>query len=453
VTSLDEAVAPDGSDRPHHAPALAAVRGRDLRALAADLDADVRRAGLRHGVGEHEHDFRIDPVPRVLQQAEWDHLAAGVVQRVLALEAFAADAHGAREAVRAGVVPAEVLETSRYLAAEVPTPTAYVGMAGPDVVRGADGRLVVLEDNVRTPTMLAYALAARDLVGGRLDVEPAPHPVREAAGAAARAMLRAATPVADPVVAVLGDGPRSGVAWEITALAELVGAPAVVAEDLRRHGDHLLLPDGRPVDVLWRRTSEERLRDDAGRLSDLGELLLAPLRAGTVAVVNAFGSGVADDKRAYCYVEELVRFYRGEEPLLRSVPSYDLGEPGRLAQVLPRLHELVVKPRSGSGGHGVLIGPRASREQVERAREVVAAEPGEWVAQELVALSTHPTVVDGALVPRHVDLRPFAFATGPGTGDRGITVLPGGFTRVALREGDLVVNASQGGGGKDTWVV
>jgi carboxylate-amine ligase len=346
------------------------------------------------------------------------------------------------------VVPAAVLDTNRYLTPGLPPPRRWIGMAGPDVVRGADGQLVVLEDNVRTPTLLAYALAARDLVAPRLGVQPGPVPVREAARTAMRRMLAAATDVPDPVVAVLGDGPRSAVAWEIDRLGEMVDAPVVLPAQLTVRGEDLALPDGRRVDLLWRRTSEERLTDDDGRPDELGELLLGPLRAGTVTVVNAFGTGVADDKRTFPYVEDLVRFFLGEEPQLRSQPAYDLGDPDRCRAALDRLSELVLKPRSGSGGHGVLIGPRADADQLERARAAVLAAPGEWIAQEPVALSTHPTVVDGALVPRHVDYRPYAFCV-----DDETIVLPGGFTRVSLTEGELVVNASQGGGGKDTWVV
>ncbi|WP_176819050.1 circularly permuted type 2 ATP-grasp protein [Quadrisphaera sp. DSM 44207] len=446
--ALDEALAPDGRERPHAAAALAAVRRHDLAALAAEVARDAERRGLHRGIGSEDDVLPVDPVPRVVHGAEWDRLASGLAQRVRALEAFAADAHGAREAVRAGVVPAQVVDSSRYHAPGLPPPRVFVGMAGPDVVRGADGRLVVLEDNVRTPTMLAYALALREVVGERLRVRPGPRPVRAAARAAAWGVLRAATPVPDPVVAVLDDDGPGRVRWEVGALAALLGVPAVRPAQLRPRGGALVLPDGRRVDVLWRRTSEERLHDDAGRLNALGQLLLGPLRAGSLAVVNAFGSGVADDKRTYPYVEDLVRFFCGEEPLLGSVPAYDLGDPRQLVQALPRLHELVVKPRSGSGGRGVLIGPRASAQQLARARAAVAAEPGEWIAQEVVALSTHPTAVDGALVPRHVDLRPFAFCDG-----ERVVVLPGGFTRVALGAGELVVNASQGGGAKDTWVV
>ena len=448
---LDEALDRTGADRPHAADVMAAVRSRGPGALAAR----VRSAAELHGVvldkGLEARPFAIDPVPRIVAAAEWDALAAGIAQRVRALEAFVADVHGPREAVRAGVVPADVVDTNRYALTRyglvLPPPRVWIGLAGPDVVRGVDGRFVVLEDNVRTPTMLAYALAARDLLAPLLDVRPGPRPLREPAREALRRMLAAAAGPPDPVVAVLDDGGRPAVRWEIARLAELVDAPAVRPEDLLARGDALHLADGRRVDLLWRRTSEERLHDDAGRVNALGELLLRPLAAGTVAVVNAFGTGVADDKRTYPYVEDLVRFFCGEEPLLPSVPSYDLGDPVQRAAALPRLADLVVKPRSGSGGHGVLIGPRATGGQLEGVRRAVEADPGEWIAQEPVALSTHPTVVDGALVPRHVDLRPFAVHDG-----ERVTVLPGGLTRVALGEGDLIVNASQGGGGKDTWV-
>ncbi len=466
--ALDEALLPDGGDREHAAASLAAVRAYGPGALAADVARAAADLDLQHGPAGEAHLFSVDPVPRVLRRAEWERLAAGLTQRLRALEAFVADAHGPREAVRAGVVPAAVLDTNRYLTPGLPPPRRWIGMAGPDVVRGADGELVVLEDNVRTPSLLAYALAARDLVAPRLIEDlAAPHasdprrgplqqgrssttpaPVREAAVAAMRRMLAAATDVPDPVVAVLGDGPRSAVAWEIDRFGEMVGAPVVLPSELTTRGDALVLPDGRRVDLLWRRTSEERLTDDDGRPSELGELLLGPLRAGTVTVVNAFGTGVADDKRTFPYVEDLVRFFLGEEPQLRSVPAYDLGDPDRCRAALDRLPELVLKPRSGSGGHGVLIGPRADAGGLERARAAVLAAPGEWIAQEPVALSTHPTVVDGALVPRHVDYRPYAFCA-----DDETIVLPGGFTRVSLTEGELVVNASQGGGGKDTWVV
>jgi uncharacterized circularly permuted ATP-grasp superfamily protein len=408
---------------------------------AAGVAEAARAAGLVHGAGAAEHPFHVDPVPRGLAEDEWAALARGLVQRVEALEAFAADAHGPRRAVAAGVVPEAVLATSRYLEPGLPRPARYIGLAGPDVVRGADGELVVLEDNVRTPTMLGFALALRRVVHGHVPGGPDPDALEAAVLDTVRRMLRAAAPaVEDPVVAVLGDGVRSALRWELGATAALLGVPHVEPEHLRpAPGGRLRLPDGRAVDVLWRRTSEERLRDDDGRPNALGRLLLDPVRDGTVAVVNAFGAGIADDKRVFGRVEALVRFFLGEAPVLRSVPTYDA------ADVLDRLGELVVKPRSGSGGYGVAIRPAGA--QLDRVRAAVEADPEEWIAQEVVELSTHPTVVDGALAPRHVDLRPFACWDGAR-----VVVLPAAFTRVALEAGNMVVNASQGGGGKDTWV-
>jgi carboxylate-amine ligase len=210
----------------------------------------------------------------------------------------------------------------------------------------------------------------------------------------------------------------------------------------------LRLLDGRRVQVVYRRTNEDRLRGDDGELTPLGACLLPALRAGTVTVINGYGTGVADDKLVYPYVDALVRFYLGEEPLVPSVPTYDLAHADARAEAFERLGELVVKPRDGHGGTGVLIGPRASAAQLRAVREEIERRPDAWVAQETVALSTHPTVIDGRLEPRHIDVRPFVFYDG-----EHVRALPGGLTRVALEAGQLIVNSSRGGGGKDTWVL
>jgi carboxylate-amine ligase len=244
---------------------------------------------------------------------------------------------------------------------------------------------------------------------------------------------------------LLGDGAKDPVGWEAGVLARDLAIGHVALADLAHRGDRLVeRASGRAVDVVYRRTAEERLRGDDGRLNALGEALLAPLRAGTLAVVNAFGTGVADDKRTYAHVEDLVRLFCGEEPLLRSVPTLDLGRAEDREEALDRMGELVFKPRSGSGGHGLLFGPHATPPELDDLAARIRARPGDWVAQALLRFGTHPTVVDGALVPRHVDLRPFVV---------GGRALPGGLSRVALGEGELVVNLSQGGGGKDTWVL
>lgn len=419
------------------APVRAALDDCDLADLAARATEGVRERGVEMGGPHGAAPLRLDPVPRVVAGDEWDRLADGLVQQLRALEAFLRDPS---LAVREGVVPAEVVETCLYREpGPAPSPVA-VGVYGPDVVRDAAGELVVLEDNLRTPTLMGYAEAAREVVGGLLPGTP--RPLGGVAPALA-GLLRAAAPdVDDPVVAVLGDRRGSGVRWEPERFARALGVPLVDLDDLTARGDRLRLPNGRPVDVLWRRTSEERLLDDAGALNAYGQALLPGLASGRLRVVNPYGTGLADDKRVHARVDDLVRLHLGEEPRLRSVPTWDA------ADVLDRLDELVLKPRTGSGGWGVTVMPHADAAARAAARAAVLTRPSDWVAQEPVALSTVPVVVGGRLEPRHVDLRPCVLSDGAGA-----TVLAGGATRFASAAGGLVVNAAQGGGLKDTWVL
>ena len=376
--------------------------------------------------------FHLDPIPRVIEAAEWAELEAGLAQRVRALDAWCADVYSQRAIVRDGVVPARVIETSDTLepalrGLELP---AWIGIAGLDVVRAPDGRFLVLEDNVRTPSGMAYLAAARATIERLLRPARAPAAVDDL-----RDMLRSAfaavTSAPEPRAVVLTDGPQNSAYWEHARIAELLDVPLVEEVDPAR------------VDVVYRRTDASRLHTSVGRM------LERPWRDGRIGLVNAFGVGVADDKLAHAYVEDMVRYYLGEEPRLGSVRTFDLGRPDVLAEALDRIDELVVKPRAGYGGEGVVICPHAEPEDVRRIRDAVRACPEDYVAQELVELSEHPTVVDGAVEPRHVDLRPFVFL-GPGGSAR---VLPGGLTRVALDAGTLVVNSSQNGGVKDTWVL
>jgi carboxylate-amine ligase len=380
----------------------------------------------------------------VLDGQEWDALAAGLAQRTRALEAFLRDP---QVAVDAGVLPDELVRTSIHRAPEQPPPSVPLGVYGPDVVRDADGRFVVLEDNCRTPTLMGYAAGVRELSIRHLDPPAGLRPYDEQLVPALERVLRAAAPdVPDPVLAVLVDA--DVVKYEPLRLAGALGVPAVTVDQLELRGDTVRLPDGRPVDVLWRRTSEERLRDDRGEPNAYGRVLLRPLAAGTVRVVDPYGTGVVDDKRTARYVEELVRLHLGEEPLLRTARSYDLGRPDDLAQTADRLDELVLKPRAGSGGRGVVVGPQASPAQLREVLAAVRQDPAGWVAQEVVRLSTCDTWTGSRLEARHVDLRPCVLSDGVT-----VTVLPGGLTRFAPAAGDLVVNLSQGGGAKDTWVV
>lgn len=400
--------------------------------------------------------FRVDPVPRILTAGEWSRLEAGVAQRFRALAEFVSDVYGERRIVEAGKMPARVIESASHFEPSMMgvETLAQSYVAGLDLVRGADGQLRVLEDNIRTPSGISYLIAARAAVDAHLPVE-APRARRDPSSAydtLARALREAAPAgVADPSVVVLSDGPQNSAWWEHGQIAETLGVPLVTPSSLASRGGRLRAEvdgDTRQVDVVYRRTDEDRLRGGDGRATWIADLLYEPVRRGTLAVVNPLGCGVADDKLVHAYVETMVRFYLDEEPLLRSVPTHDLGDPEVLEAALSRIGELVVKPRSGLGGEGIVVGPHASPDTVREIAHRVAESPEEWIAQELVVLSTHPTVCEGRLEPRHVDLRPFVIG---GAGEA--QVVPGGLTRVAFDRGNIVVNSSQNGGGKDTWVI
>ena len=455
----DEALTADGRIRPHYQGLLDALDGIDLDALAGDVAEAAARAGMVFRTPQGDDAFRLDPVPRLIERAEWDRLTAGLAQRMRALNEFLADAYGDRRIVEAGRIPARVIEEAERFepdACGVPVPGGiFVGVAGLDVVRTATGELQVLEDNLRTPSGCTYAEGARDVVDEVLPFDPPPRllepPLEELLGET----LRACAPdgAGDPSIVLLSDGPENSAWWEHRRLAAALGIPIVTGADIEPRGGGLVAhvePDGRtvPVDVVYRRTDEDRLRDERGRPTWVAELLLEPCRRGRVACVNAFGTGIADDKLVHSYVEEMIRFYLGEEPLVRSVPTYDPGEPSAREAILERVDELVVKPRDGYGGEGVVVCAHARGDDRRAAAELIRTEPERHVVQETVMFSTHPTVADGALAPRHVDLRPFAYANGDG-----VRVLPGGLTRVAFDPGTLVVNSSQNGGGKATWVL
>ncbi len=431
----------------------------DPQELAIAVDRDVRSRGVCFGSADGEQAFRIDPVPRLIDAGEWDGLAAGVSQRVRALELFLRDIYGDRRIVTAGIVPAAAIDSAIHhepqLAGLGGGISPWIAVAGLDIVRDSDGSFKVLEDNLRTPSGIAYAVAAREVIGAHLP--PAPdlrvRPLDGVFPALGRA-LRAAAPATageEPSVILLSDGEGNSAFYEHRVLAERLGVELVLpAQLLLRQGHLYAWLDGseRHVDVVYRRTDEDRLTDEQGQPTAIAQLLLEPVLQGTLGCVNAFGTGVADDKLIHAYVEEMVRFYLHEEPLLRSVPTYDPTQPDTLEMIIGRLDELVIKPRSGHGGYGVVIGPHANDEDLRATGAALSAAPGDYVAQEMVMLSRHPTVVDGDIEPRHVDLRSFAIASG-----ETVDVLPGGLTRVAFERGALVVNSSQNGGSKDTWVL
>jgi uncharacterized circularly permuted ATP-grasp superfamily protein len=417
----------------------------DARRVHEGAGPIVERAGLLLRGGE-QTSFPLDPVPRVVPAAEWDQLKVGLAQRVNALSAFVADAYGPRRIVQAGVVPTRVIETAANYEPQMryvdPPGDHWIGVAGLDLVRDPSGEFLVLEDNLMTPSGFAYAAAARDAVTGALapggerprDYGEVPDLLSGALGAGAASD--------EPYVIVLTEGPENGAFWEHAWAAEQVGAPLATPGELRLDGDRLLHHE-RPVDVVYRRTDADMLH------TEVGALLVPSIRAGTVSIVNAFGAGVGDDKLTHAYVGDMIRFYLGEEPRVRSVPTLDLARRDHLEQALDTFDELVVKPRAGHGGLGVTVCPLAEREEIDEAREHVRTAPEQWVAQPLVPLSTHATLIDGELAQRHVDLRPFVFMHGPDNP----RVMPGGLTRYAVEEGAMIVNSTQNGGFKDTWVL
>ena len=437
--TYDDAYTSDGTVRPEARIAMDAVLGRDLAALGTALRRDLHGLGIRFESVDGDDTWHVDPVPRVIPAADWERLAAGLGQRVRALNAFVADVYGEQRIVAEGVMPQRVLDTAEgfepALRGVAPPDGVWTGVGGLDIVRDKHGEWMVLEDNVRTPSGMGYWIAAREATLRHLDPAETPHPI-EAAAMALRNVLGPGHAV------VLTDGPENPAYWEHQFLAERMELPLVVPAELDMRDDRLW-HGGTAVDGLYRRTNADELD------STVGALLHPVLAAGGIKLVNCLGTGVADDKLAHAYVHDMIRFYLDEPPLLEQVETFDLGVPTTLERALDVFDELVIKDRGSYGGTGVFIAPHAEPEDIEALREQVIASPADYVAQRLVGLSTHPTEIDGVLAPRHVDLRPFVFMTAPDD----VTVLPGGLTRVALDEGALVVNSSQNGGAKDTWVL
>jgi uncharacterized circularly permuted ATP-grasp superfamily protein len=456
----DEAFAAPDVPREHYAALLDTLGGVDLSALRRAVNERVARDGVTFTTSEGEEAFIIDPVPRILPADEWGALAAGLEQRARALNAFVLDAYGERRIVAAGLISDEAIDSAEGYEPELrgryPSAAPPVGVAGLDIVRAPDGTLQVLEDNVRTPSGFTYAVAARRAVEAELPPGvPEPMAVPELLYEMLAGVLAAAAPdvAGEGLTVVLSDGPNGSAYYEHAEAARRLGVPIVTPADCERRGDRLevRLEDGRrrPVRVVYRRCNEDRVRDDDGALTPVAEVLLEPWLAGNLAVVNGFGTGVADDKLVHAYVEDMVRFYLDAQPLIDAVPTLPLGEPDAVDAVLGDLAGYVVKPRFGHGGAGVVVCAHAADPELEQVRRDLGANAAQFVAQPLVALSSHPTVVDpGRLEPRHVDLRPFVFTAGDKIGSA-----PGGLTRVAWDAGALVVNSSQNGGAKDTWVL
>lgn len=412
-----------------------------------------------------ERIFPFDPVPRIISSGAWEQLEAGLIQRVRALNAFLGDIYGAGLIIREGIIPRDLIVGSpqfRHAATGIqPLDNLYVTVAGIDLVRGADGRFLVLEDNIRTPSGVSYVLQNRVIMRRLFPELLRALQVRSVEHYPADLLtcLKELSPAggSEPVVAILTPGPYNSAFFEHVFLAQQMGVELVEGRDLACIDHRLFMRTVhglRKIDVLYRRVDDDYLDPVVFRPDSLLGVagLSAAIRAGNVAVANAIGTGVADDKAVFAYTPEMIRFYLGEEPLLPIVETFLLRDRDAREMVLRDLSRYVVKPTGASGGYGVVIGPKATEHELMQLHARILRDPGAFIAQPVVQLSLHPTLTgsDGdrlKLEPRHIDLRPFVLM---GSRPR---VLAGGLTRVALREGSLIVNSSQGGGSKDTWVL
>jgi len=461
--AYDEMAGESGRRDPYRvlADSIGALGTEELESRVEALRTSYLDQGVTFDIGGVERAFPLDVFPRVIEQQTWAGVEAGVQQRVRALEAFLSDVYDSGQVFADGVVPRRVVTTSSHFHRECvgirPPNGVRVHVSGIDLVRDDAGTFRVLEDNVRVPSGVSYVMTNRRAIAAALPEALQRHRIRSVAGYPQRllAALRAAAPagVTDPTVVVLTPGVHNGAYFEHALLARTMGVELVEGRDLECRRGRVMMRTTHglePVHVIYRRVDDEFLDPVHFR----GDSLLGcpgiidAARAGQVTLANAVGNGVADDKLVYTYVPDLIQYYLGEKAILPNVQTWRLGEPEALEEVLDRLDELVVKPVDGSGGKGIVIGPQASRTELDELRARLSADPRAWIAQPVVQLSTVPTWIDGRLAPRHVDLRPFAVNDGSK-----VWVLPGGLTRVALEEGQLVVNSSRGGGSKDTWVL
>jgi uncharacterized circularly permuted ATP-grasp superfamily protein len=437
------------------------VSAEDLRSRSDYLSSNYSDQGVTFDIGGEERPFPLDIVPRIIDAHAWSRVEAGVAQRVTALERLLDDVYGAGEVFADGIVPRHVVTSSshfhRAAAGITPLNGVRIHVSGIDLIRDGNGDFRVLEDNVRIPSGVSYVLTNRRAMTQTLPEVVSTHRLRPVAAYPQKllAALKAAGPsgVADPTVVVLTPGPYNSAYFEHSLLARLMGCRLVEGRDLVAQAGRVMIRTTHglhPVHVIYRRVDDDFL-DPVHFRSDsaLGcPGLLNAARAGNVTIANAVGNGVVDDKLIYTYMPDIIRYYLNEDPILPNVDTWRLEDEDHREEVMDRLHELVVKPVDGAGGKGIVIGPRATTEELEQLRSTVLASPRGWIAQPVVQLSTVPTMVEDKMRPRHVDLRPFAINDG-----NKVWVLPGGLTRVALGEGELIVNSSRGGGSKDTWVL
>lgn len=461
--AIDEVIGPDAQPRPGYedvVSVLSHMSHDDVSAKSARLARAFMDQGVTFDLDGEERPFPLDVVPRIFTHEEWSTIEEGVAQRVRALEAFLADIYRAGRILQDGIVPNELVTTSpgflRAAHGIEPPNGVRIHVAGIDIVRDHDGAFRVLEDNLRCPSGVSYVLANRAAMARVLPEVFWGQTIQMVADYPARLVraLRMAAPAgaSDPTIVVLTPGVHNSAFYEHALLARLMGVHLVEGRDLVCHGTDVYLrtTDGEiPVHVIYRRIDDEYIDPLQFRPESLLGCpgILNAARAGRVTIANAVGNGVADDKLLYAYVPAMIRYYLGEDPVLENVETFPLVDADQRARAIAQRHELVFKRVDGSGGKDLVIGPIATDDELDQVVAAVERAPRSWIAQRTVALSTAPLWVDGAMRPRHVDLRPFAI----NDGER-VWVLPGGLTRVALDEGGLVVNSSRGGGSKDTWV-
>lgn len=461
-----------GASAPHCAPhtqtvfeRLLAFDTEELSARAKGAEQELYNLGITFTVYSQrdaiDRVLPFDVVPRVITAGEWARLEAGLEQRVAALNAFLWDIYHDRHILNDGTVPADlVLGNKNYRERMVgfdPPGGVYVHVCGTDLIRDRDGTFRVLEDNARTPSGVSYVIENRQLMM-RCFPDLARGVAIHDVGDYGRRLHNALCEIApadktDPACALLSPGVYNSAYFEHIFLAREMGVPVVEGRDLVVDNDRVYMKTTAglaPLEALYRRIDDDFLDPLAFRPDSLLGVpgLMDVYRKGNIGLANAIGTGVADDKAVYAYMPRIIRYYLDQDPILANVDTHICREADGLAHTLAHLDELVVKPVGESGGYGILIGPRASRAEIAEMRARIEADPANYISQPMIALSVSPTLVDGAIVPRHVDLRPFAI-----TGTSGTWVLPGGLTRVALTAGSLVVNSSQGGGSKDTWVL
>lgn len=454
--------------RAHYSKVFAALNELDVAALQ-QKDRLAGELFMNQGItftvysdnAGIERIFPFDIIPRIITGLEWDHVEKGIKQRLRALNLFLKDIYNEQQIIKDKVVPAALIASCPHYTREVygirVPHDIYIHISGIDLIRGDDGKFYVLEDNLRTPSGVSYMLENREVTKRIFPEMLATNHVRRVSNypLLLHEILLQLAPaqISNPTVVLLTPGVFNSAYYEHTFLARQMGVSLVEGRDLvvDNHKVYMKTTNGlEQVHVIYRRIDDEYLdplifRPDTA-LGIPG--LMSAYRKGTVAIVNAVGNGVADDKAVYAYVPAMIRYYLNEEPILSNVPTYELSEPDTRKYVFDNIEKMVIKRTNQSGGYGMIMGNNVSEEEWTKAKVEIEADSRNFIAQPIIKLSTVPCFIDGTFQPRHVDLRPYALC-----GPQGIQIVPGGLTRVALREGSLVVNSSQGGGSKDTWVV